>query len=752
MLKNILAMSVLFALTACGGGGGGGGNLPNTGTSEVVTDPFEINNAESFSDALDFIGGQRHQGTIPSPSSTSNRDIDAQPEVAFTKNSNSELTLEVPLENVGDRVYGAFIQVDGTGEYFFIPVDTGASVSTTQSFSEIPNVHIGSRTVKSTSTLAYSLSSVNIASNVQCIRNAPPCESLKFTAYPLVDNSQINTSQSYPSTIQILTVPAINGPIVSYGNISSVPSNWTKPSSVNFSATPVGTGDIQVTLTWDNDADVDLYVIEPDGNKIYYSQKRSSSGGYLDVDDMDGFGPENIFYENIPPAGTYEIKVDHYSGGFPSNYTINLSQNSESQTFTGTLTQDTSTDVVAHFTVGENGGVGQNSELEDLSVSGRIRNVNGSPISDVKVAVQYIRDSTDGISSVMTDSEGKFDLDLSSNDLPDHFLVILSKAGYVPLTISVDKNTSDSFNLEEVLTEITEDIYVVEIDPALHHLGDDSFDGVINSQFQVSAEGISYSRSFSLSSLQAASISANLTLTAKGLQNSNKLYINGVQIGLLNRSPSNGSFREEFFEVPKNLLGLSNTIEIIANLSSSTDYDDFEFTNIVLNFDTTNTNSQVSTSLRFSKLEQESSAPGGKILVSGAKLQRYDLFCLYGYFRMNATITGSSQNIADSIAGDVYISNSVPTGNFLNPTIDPACPGSISASFNDTLTLVDTLRHNDSENRINAYSFSFPIAVQNVGPTTMKCNISSPITQDSYLFCGFLNGDGQWNVDDMILD
>ena len=56
-----------------------------------------------------------------------------------------------------------------------------------------------------------------------------------------------------------------------------------------------GGGDVQITLTWDNTADLDLHVIDPQGERIAYFSPTSTSGGMLDVDDVDGFGPENIF-------------------------------------------------------------------------------------------------------------------------------------------------------------------------------------------------------------------------------------------------------------------------------------------------------------------------------------------------------------------------------------------------------------------------------------------------------------------------
>jgi len=83
--------------------------------------------------------------------------------------------------------------------------------------------------------------------------------------------------------------------------------------------TPVGTGDIQIQLTWGKalpGIDLDLWVTDPNGDKCYYSTPQVPSGGYLDRDNkcsnyIDG-RPENIFWESSPPNGEYIIEVHWY--------------------------------------------------------------------------------------------------------------------------------------------------------------------------------------------------------------------------------------------------------------------------------------------------------------------------------------------------------------------------------------------------------------------------------------------------------
>ncbi|NWF67515.1 MAG: tandem-95 repeat protein [Chloroflexi bacterium] len=78
---------------------------------------------------------------------------------------------------------------------------------------------------------------------------------------------------------------------------------------------PLGTGDIQITLRWDNFADVDLHVIEPSGERIWYNDRFSATNGQLDVDanypcNTNLISVENVFWPvGQSPDGTYTIEI-----------------------------------------------------------------------------------------------------------------------------------------------------------------------------------------------------------------------------------------------------------------------------------------------------------------------------------------------------------------------------------------------------------------------------------------------------------
>jgi hypothetical protein len=147
-------------------------------------------------------------------------------------------------------------------------------------------------------------------------------------------------------------------------------------ASANTAFLGNATGTVQVNVTWDTKADVDLYVVDPRGNEIYYNARgplqgtgsgdipggntdpltsgtsnasastrnSGTSGGVLDIDSnagcaSDGPRAENIVWPTrvVPPKGEYTVRVNYWSscgveatdyvvtirikGGLPTTYT-----------------------------------------------------------------------------------------------------------------------------------------------------------------------------------------------------------------------------------------------------------------------------------------------------------------------------------------------------------------------------------------------------------------------------------------------
>lgn len=69
---------------------------------------------------------------------------------------------------------------------------------------------------------------------------------------------------------------------------------------------------IRAVLTWDTDLnDIDMHVFDPENNEAWYNYLGGIPGGQLDLDDVDGYGPETFTQEEAT-AGTYTIKVRYY--------------------------------------------------------------------------------------------------------------------------------------------------------------------------------------------------------------------------------------------------------------------------------------------------------------------------------------------------------------------------------------------------------------------------------------------------------
>ena len=110
------------------------------------------------------------------------------------------------------------------------------------------------------------------------------------------------------------------------------------------------TGDIQVTLRWQTEDDLDLIVVDPSGDTVSYFNPAVPSGGQLDVDanaycENTGFAPvENIFWPtDAAPAGEYSaivaLSIPCTERTTTVDYTLTILNQGESQTYQGTVGQ-----------------------------------------------------------------------------------------------------------------------------------------------------------------------------------------------------------------------------------------------------------------------------------------------------------------------------------------------------------------------------------------------------------------------------
>ena len=178
-------------------------------------------------------------------------------------------------------------------------------------------------------------------------------------------------------------------------------------------------------------------------------------------------------------------------------------------------------------------------------------------------------------------SNGKYSLRIPEG-APKFFAITASHEGYIPQTKNLSISEDNQLLVDFSLKPQNEDIVVINAIPDVHHLGNDNFSGDINSKFQKTAEGLSYTTSFTVSAGQLPPnyTNAKIWMLSKGAQLSNPIFINGTILPeFLRGSPSDGSFGEFTFEFDIGLLEEgNNTLKIESGYSD--DYDDFEFVNV----------------------------------------------------------------------------------------------------------------------------------------------------------------------------
>ena len=134
----------------------------------------------------------------------------------------------------------------------------------------------------------------------------------------------------------------------------------------NVRGVPVKVGDPQFTLLWDTKADMDLHIIEPGGKEIYWNDPKGKRGGELDVDNVEGFGPENVYWLKLNddgskdlgpgPPGDYKWWVHYYGGNggvaVATRWKVRIKHEGRVEIFQGKLSVPGGKSKVSTLTVG----------------------------------------------------------------------------------------------------------------------------------------------------------------------------------------------------------------------------------------------------------------------------------------------------------------------------------------------------------------------------------------------------------------
>jgi hypothetical protein len=170
---------------------------------------------------------------------------------------------------------------------------------------------------------------------------------------------QPTSGNSYSSTFcaPLVLDSGTNTIIAAYASLSGqlVVSNSL---TVTNGSAGLTTGSARVQMTWNSANDMDLYLYPPataggtattsSSGYIYYGNRTVSGLGALDVDDTNGYGPENITTTgSFPRTGRYLVAANAYSMGSATSTSVTLTAFTgsgttlNSQTFSFTRTGQT---------------------------------------------------------------------------------------------------------------------------------------------------------------------------------------------------------------------------------------------------------------------------------------------------------------------------------------------------------------------------------------------------------------------------
>lgn len=224
-------------------------------------------------------------------------------------------------------------------------------------------------------------------------------------------------------------------------------------------------------------------------------------------------------------------------------------------------------------------------EPERDSITGRVLDARTSqPIRDARVRL----DRAEGNDlDARTDRSGAFII--RARNVPANFAISADAPGYTPYAANIERrDLEEGVSLVILLWPENQLTVALEDEPAVHHLGNDAFTGRVNSQFQRRAEGLAITMPFELRRSQLAphTARASLLLLAKGVQLDNIVTVNGRRLrDTMPPSPNDGSFEHVRLDIPLRFLRPgANELSIQSVRRGDTDYDDFEFVNVRIEF------------------------------------------------------------------------------------------------------------------------------------------------------------------------
>ena len=113
--------------------------------------------------------------------------------------------------------------------------------------------------------------------------------------------------------VSVIALEELNG-LISWVNAVEWPDG-KKPAIPEFDAAyrrdlPMK---LRIVMSWDADAtDIDIHVLEPNGEEAFYQNRRTAEGGFVSEDVTTGYGPEEYLKKELE-SGKYKILSNYFA-------------------------------------------------------------------------------------------------------------------------------------------------------------------------------------------------------------------------------------------------------------------------------------------------------------------------------------------------------------------------------------------------------------------------------------------------------
>ena len=113
--------------------------------------------------------------------------------------------------------------------------------------------------------------------------------------------------------VSVIALEELNG-LISWVNAVEWPDG-KKPAIPEFDAAyrrdlPMK---LRIVMSWDADeTDIDIHVLEPNGEEAFYQNRRTAEGGFVSEDVTTGYGPEEYLKKELE-SGKYKILSNYYA-------------------------------------------------------------------------------------------------------------------------------------------------------------------------------------------------------------------------------------------------------------------------------------------------------------------------------------------------------------------------------------------------------------------------------------------------------